>query len=104
MTREMVCLLSKLRTEQKVEIDLDLSELDLTAAESAATYQEIKDYVQETFGFQVTSLQIAQTKRSLGLPVGLNYNPSKKETHHIPQCPPEKAAAIRAALEHFQML
>ena len=87
-----------------MEIDLDLSELDLTAAESAATYQEIKDYVQETFGFQVTSLQIAQTKRSLGLPVGLNYNPSKKETHHIPQCPPEKAAAIRAALEHFQML
>ena len=87
-----------------MEIDLDLSELDLTAAESAATYQEIKDYVQETFGFQVTSLQIAQTKRSLGLPVGVNYNPSKKETHHIPQCPPEKTTAIRAALEHFRML
>lgn len=101
---ETVCLLYKLQSEQKVEIDLDLSELDLTAAESAATYQEIKDYVQETFGFQVTSLQIAQTKRSLGLPVGVNYNPSKKETHHIPQCPPEKTTAIRAALEHFRML
>ena len=87
-----------------MEIDLDLSELDLTAAESAATYEEIKDFVQENFGFRVTSLQIAQTKRSLGLPVGLNYNPSKKDTHHIPQCPPEKAAAIRTALEHFQML
>ena len=87
-----------------MEIDLDLSELDLTSAESAATYQEIKDYVQENFSFQVTSLQIAQTKRSLGLPVGVNYNPSKKETHNIPQCPPEKAAAIRTALEHFQML
>ena len=97
-------MLSKLRTEQKVEIDLDLSELDLTAAESAATYEEIKDYVQEHFGFQVSSLQIAQTKRSLGLPVGVNYNPSKKETHYIPQCPPEKAAAIRTALEYFQML
>ncbi len=87
-----------------MEIDLDLSELDLTAAESAATYEEIKGYVQEHFGFQVSSLQIAQTKRSLGLPVGLNYNPSKKDTHHIPQCPPEKTAAIRAALEHFRML
>ncbi len=96
--------MSKLRTEQKAEIDLDLSELDLTAAESAATYEEIKDFVQENFGFRVTSLQIAQTKRSLGLPVGFNYNPSKKETHYIPQCPPEKAAAIRTALEHFQML
>ena len=101
---ETVCLLSKLHSEQHVEIDLDLSELDLTAAESAATYEEIKGYVQEHFGFQVSSLQIAQTKRSLGLPVGLNYNPSKKESHHIPQCPPEKAAAIRAALEHFQMV
>ena len=101
---ETVCLLSKLRTEQKVEIDLDLSELDLTSAESAATYQEIKDYVQENSNFQVTSLQIAQTKRSLGLPVGVNYNPSKKDTHHIPQCPPEKTAAIRKAMEHFQML
>ena len=101
---ETVCLLSKLQSEQKVEIDLDLSELDLTSAESAATYQEIKDYVQENFNFQVTSLQIAQTKRSLGLPVGLNYNPSKKDTHHIPQCPPEKTSAIRTALEHFQML
>ena len=78
--------------------------MDLTAAESAATYEEIKDFVQENFGFQVTSLQIAQTKRSLGLPVGANYNPSKKDTHHIPQCPPEKEAAIRTALEHFQML
>lgn len=87
-----------------MEIDLDLSELDLTAAESAATYQEIKDYVQENFNFQVTSLQIAQTKRSLEIPMGCNYNPSKKEIHHIPQCPPEKAAAIRAAMEHFQML
>ena len=87
-----------------MEIDLDLSELDLTSAESAATYQEIKDYVQEHFGFQVTSLQIAQTKRSLGLPVGPNYNLSKKEDPVIPQCPPEKAAAIQEALEHFQML
>ena len=96
--------MSKLQSEQKVEIDLDLSELDLTAAESAATYEEIKDFVQENFGFQVTSLQIAQTKRSLGLPVGANYNPSKKKTHHISQCPPEKTSAIRAALEHFKML
>lgn len=87
-----------------MEIDLDLSELDLTAAESAATYEEIKGFVQENFGFQVTSLQIAQTKRSLEIPMGRNYNPSKKEIHHIPQCPPEKAAAIRAATEHFQML
>ena len=101
---ETVCLLSKLHSGQHAEIDLELSELDLTAAESAATYEEIKGYVQEHFGFQVSSLQIAQTKRSLEIPMGRNYNPSKKEIHHIPQCPQEKAEAIRAALEHFQMI
>ncbi len=87
-----------------MEIDLELSELDLTSSESAATYEEIKGFVQENYGFQVSSLQIAQTKRSLEIPMGRNYNPSKKEIHHIPQCPPEKAAAIRAAMKHFQML
>ena len=96
--------MSKLRTEQKVEIDLDLSELDLTSAESAATYQEIKDYVQENFNFQVTSLQIAQTKRKLGLPTGEHYNLSQKEDQIIPNCPPEKESAIREALRHFQMM
>ena len=86
-----------------VEVTLNLADADLTAAESKATYEQIKDYVLKTYGFQVTSLQIAQTKRFLNLPVGPNYNPSKKENHHVPQCPPEKEAAIREALIHFQM-
>ena len=101
---ETVVQLVRKNPDMTVSVTLNLEDADLTAAESKATYDQIKAYVLNTFGLRVTSLQIAQTKRSLGLPVGANYNPSKKDTHRIPQCPPEKTAAIRTALEHFQML
>lgn len=39
---ETVVLLSKLKTKQHIKIELDTDELDLTASESKATYQEIK--------------------------------------------------------------
>ena len=42
---ESIVLLSKLHTKQNIEVELEMSELDLTAAESKATYEEIKDYV-----------------------------------------------------------
>ena len=35
-----------------------MDELDLTAAESKATYDEIKAYVLEKFGFKVSQLYI----------------------------------------------
>lgn len=41
---ETVCLLSKLHSDQHIEVELQMDELDLTAAESKATYEEIKDY------------------------------------------------------------
>lgn len=51
---ETVCLLSKLQTKQHIEIDLSMDELDLTAAESKATYDEIKAYVLEKCGLKVS--------------------------------------------------
>lgn len=42
-TLETVVLLSKLKTEKHIEVELDMDELDLAAAESKATYEEIKD-------------------------------------------------------------
>ena len=103
-TVETVCLLSKLRAKQHIEIDLSMDELDLTAAESKATYDEIKAYVLEKHGLKVSSLYISQVKRKCGLDVGQNYNLSKKEDAKVPQCPPEKEAAIMEALKYFQML
>lgn len=101
---ETVCLLSKLQTKQHIEIDLSMDELDLTAAESKATYDEIKAYVLEKCGLKVSSLYISQVKRKCGLDVGQNYDLSKKEDAKVPQCPPEKEAAIIEALKYFQMI
>lgn len=78
--------------------------MDLTSAESKATYDEIKAYVLEKHGLKVSSLYISQVKRKYGLDVGQNYNLSKKEDAKVPQCPPEKEAAIKDALKHFQMI
>ena len=100
---ETVVLLSKLNTKQHIEVELNLDELDLTSAESKATYDEIKAYVLEKHGLKVSSLYISQVKRKCGLDVGQNYNLSKKEDAKVPQCPPEKEAAIMDALKHFQM-
>ena len=100
---ETIVLLSKLNTKQHIEVELNLDELDLTSAESKATYDEIKAYVLEEHGLKVSSLYISQVKRKYGLDVGQNYNLSKKEDAKVPQCPPEKEVAIKEALKHFQM-
>ena len=101
---ETVVLLSKLNTKQHIEVELNLDELDLTSAESKATYDEIKAYVLEKHGLKVSSLYISQVKRKCGLDVGQNYNLSKKEDAKVPQCPPKKEAVIMEALKHFQMI
>ncbi len=101
---ETVCLLSKLNTKQHIEVEIKTDELDLTAAESKATYDEIKGYVLEKHELKVSSLYISQVKRKCGLDVGQNYNLSKREDAKVPQCPPEKEAAIMEALKYFQMI
>ena len=101
---EAVLLLTKLHVERHIEVDVSMDELDVTAAESKATYDEIKAYVLEKYGLKVSSLYISQVKRKCGLDVGQNYNLPKKEDAKVPQCPPEKEAAIIEALKYFQMI
>ncbi|MFR1516623.1 MAG: 23S rRNA methyltransferase [Evtepia gabavorous] len=76
----------------------------MTAAESKVIYDEIKAYVLEHTGLKVSSLHISQVKRKCGLEAGQDYHLSKKEDAKVPQCPPEKEAAIMEALRHFGML
>lgn len=81
-----------------------MDELDLTAAESKATYEEIKAYVLEHTGLKVSNLYIAQVKQKCGIIERVNYNLPKSENSRQPKCPPEKETAIKMALEHFQMI
>ncbi|MCC3389953.1 23S rRNA (uracil(1939)-C(5))-methyltransferase RlmD [Enterocloster bolteae] len=101
---ETVCLLSKLKSTQHIEVEIEMDELDLTAAEKKATYDEIKAYVLEHSGLKVSSLYIAQVKQKCGIIERENYNKPKSEDAKQPQCPPEKETAIMEALRHFEMI
>lgn len=101
---ETVALLSKLDVDKHINIEIELDELDLTSAESKATYAQIKEYVWNKFELKVPTLYIAQIKRTCGIELREHYNKSKKEKQIIPQCTPEKEEAIMDALRHFKMI
>lgn len=101
---ETVCLLSKLQSKEHIEIEVKMDEMDLTSAESKATYEEIREYVLEHTGLKVSHLYIAQVKQKYGIIERENYNKPKSEDTRQPQCPPEKEKAITEALRHFGMI
>ncbi len=101
---EVITLLSKLESKRHINVELPIDEMDITCAESKATYEQIKNYVLEKYVFKVSTLYIAQVKRKYGLDVSEHYNISKNENQKIPQCPIEKEEAILDALKHFKML
>ena len=102
---ETVCLLSKLsEVKNHISVKVDMNEMDLTAAESKATYEEIQDWVQEKYGFHVSHLNIAKTKRKCGIIERVNYNLPKSENSRSPETPKEKEEAIIEAFRHFQMI
>lgn len=98
---ETVALLSKLDVDKHISVEI---ELDLTSAESKATYAQIKEYVWNKFELKVSTLYIAQIKKKCGIELREHYNKSKKDKQIIPQCTPEKEEAIMDALRHFKMI
>ena len=101
---ETIVLLSKLDSKKYISVELPMDDMDLTSAESKATYKQIQNYVLEKFGFKVSTLYIAQVKKKHGLEVREHYNISKNENQKVPQCSIEKEEAILDALKHFKML
>ena len=81
-----------------------MDEMDLTSSESKATYNEIKEYVFEHTGLNVSYLYIAQIKQKYGIIERENYNKPKSENGRQPHCPPAKEQAITEALQHFKMI
>ena len=105
-TVETVCLLSKLHeAKHHVNVTVDMDEMDLTSAESKATYEEIKKYVAvHNDGMKVSNLYIAQVQAKYGIIERENYNLPKSEDTKHPQCPKEKEDAIVDALRFFRMI
>ena len=96
--------MSKLHeAKHHVNVRLDMDELDITSAESKATYEEIKKYVAEHYdGMKVSNLYIAQVKAKYGIIERENYNKAKSDDARQPKCPKENA--IVEALRYFQMI
>ncbi len=101
---ETIVLLSKLDSKKYISVELPMDDMDLTSAESKATYKQIQNYVLEKFGFKVSTLYIAQVKKKHGLEVREHYNMSKNEKQKIPKCPIEKEEVILDALKNFKMI
>ena len=103
---ETVVLLSQLKQkpDDYINVTIELDDMDITSAETKATYDEIKKYVAEhNAGMKVSNLYISQVKRKCGIEVGKNYNLPKNEDSRQPQCPEDKESAIVEALKHFEM-
>ena len=130
---ETVVLLSQLKQkpDDYINVTIELDDVDITSAETKATYDEIKKYVFEhNAGMKVSNLYISQVKRKCGIEVGKNLrvatrrmdclqgnsttaatdlelvpspNLPKNEDSRQPQCPEDKENAIVEALKHFKM-
>lgn len=100
---ETVCLLVLRNPVTHINIDVDVEEM-VQDKRGMATYGQIKDYVLEHSGLNVSSLYIAQVKQKHGIIERENYNKPKSEDARQPQCPLEKERAITEALKHFGML
>ena len=102
---ETVVLLSKGEVDsKKIRVEFSLEDMDMSEFQDGATYTQIKDYVLEHSGLNVSNLYISQIKRKCGIGVGKNYNLPKSEDSRQPQCPPEKEKAIREAFKYFGMI
>lgn len=101
---ETVMVMSQQKPDDVVRVGIDIDKMNVTKAESKATYAEIQTRVKEQTGLNVTPLYIAQVKAKHGIIERENYNHSKSETTRTLKCPPDKEKAIEDALRYFKMI
>lgn len=96
--------MTKLHVERHIEVDVSMDKLDVTAAESKATYNEIREHVWEHYQLKVSNLYIAQVKQKSGIIERENYHKAKTENAKQSKCPKEKEDAIVEALKYFKII
>ena len=100
---ESIVCLSKL-ADTHIEMEIDPEELNTITAKVSPTYPEIKAYVLEHHGLNVSSLAIAQTKKKCGLEVGECYNLPSGHGRPPTNLTPEREAAIREAFQYYGLI
>ena len=76
-----------------MNVDLDANKIVRKSKTGTATYKEIKEYINDKYGFTVSSLNIAQIKDKCGLEKRNNYNKGV-DGHKVPTCPAKKEKAL----------
>lgn len=101
VSAETVVLFGRENVDSHISVKLDADKLNLKSGK--ATYDDIKAYVREKYGFEVHSACIGQVKEKLGIRERKNYNVGSGK-YPMPLCPPEKEEAIKDALRHFGLI
>lgn len=90
-----------------VSIKVDLEGLSLDQGEfthpEKPTYGNVKKWIKEKHGLNVSSLYIGQVKDKIELEKRKNYNTGSGEGR-VPKCPSEKEEAIMDAFRYFGLI
>lgn len=106
---ETCCLLVRecANDDEMVSIKVDLEGIQLNQGEykpeEKPTYGNIKKWIKERYGFNVTNLYIGQIKDKLGMEKRKNYNIGSGEGR-VSTCPQEKEEAIMEAFKYFRLI
>ncbi|MDO4731042.1 MAG: 23S rRNA (uracil(1939)-C(5))-methyltransferase RlmD [Clostridia bacterium] len=97
---ETVALLSRQKVQEHIYFDVNVQDIPKTAR-TTATYPEIKAYVKDKYGLNVTYLNIAQVKEKHGFEKRENYNKGK-DGHKVPNCPQKKRKQSKMLLSTLE--
>ena len=64
---------------KKIRVEFSLEDMDTDGFKKGATYNAIRDWIKEKYGYKVTNLNIAQVKQKHGIIERENYNKPKSE-------------------------
>ena len=100
---ESVVCLSRKQVSDYLRIAVNTADLE-TDAGTIYSNDDIKQYVEDKYGFKVHSAYIGQVREKLGVHQHENYNDSHTSPRKPTVCPEEKEAAIIDALKHFKLI
>ena len=97
---ETVVCLSRKEVSDYLRISVNTEDLETNAGRICSN-DDIKQYIEDKYGFKVHSAYIGQVREKLGIREHENYNDSHTSPRKPTVCPEEKEAAIMEALKHF---
>ena len=100
---ETVALLGRKQVSDYLHIAVNTEDLE-TDVGRIYTNEDIKQYIEEKYGFKVHSAYIGQVREKLGIWEHENYHDSHTSPRKPCVCPEEKETAILDALKHFGLI